>query len=326
MDTLNTMNGIYNMKDICTNNDTHMLTWTQKDYRILQSFWEMHLRFEYYISSPVYPIITTGIFYFSILVPWTIIDMYGKDWKWIQKYKIQPDNKVTWTMLRRVMSRNGWNMILYVAPFATAEWIWRKPTVLPPLAPSVFEIVWQNFAALAVFDFEFFIWHFIHHKVRFLYKHIHSIHHQYHSPNGWVAQYVHPFELLTLGFFSTTSPWVIGCHPLTTFIFQHFMVAISIDAHVGYDLPFMPHRWFPFYGGSVKHDMHHQRPLTNYAPFYNYLDQIFGTFCPPQLAGGYKSRDLQEWENQHKAKKQKLKEERDQTATLCGLHSVHKLK
>jgi len=313
------------MEDICDYNETNFLSWTHKDYRLLQSLWELHLKNEYYVSSPLYPVVTAGLMYFSVLMPWTIIDLYGKEWKWIRKYKIQPDKEVTWPMLWKVISRNCWNMILYVAPYATAEWIWRAPTVLPPLAPCVFEVVWQNLASLAVLDFEFFIWHYIHHKVRFLYKHVHSVHHEYQSPNAWVAQYIHPYELLWLGLFTATSPWVIGwfagCHPMTNFIFQNFVVVVSIDAHVGYDLPFMPHRWLPFYGGSVKHDMHHQKPLTNYAPFYTYMDQIFGTYCPPQLAGGYKTKELLDWEKKDKAKRQKLKEEKEAKKRMAFLQS-----
>ena len=63
-----------------------------------------------------------------------------------------------------------------------------------------------------------------------------------------------------------------------------------MEAHIGFDFPFLPHNLDPFklIGGSPKHDMHHQKPLTNYQPFFNHLDKMFGTYCPAMSAGGLK--------------------------------------
>jgi len=77
-----------------------------------------------------------------------------------------------------------------------------------------------------------------------------------------------------------------------------FVIQVSVDAHIGYDLPFLPHHWAPFWGGSIKHDMHHQRPLTNFQPFFNWWDRLFGTECPGQLAGGQKTKVLSDWEKE----------------------------
>lgn len=62
----------------------------------------------------------------------------------------------------------------------------------------------------------------------------------------------------------------------------------------------MPHHWFPFWGGILKHDMHHQRPLTNFQPFFNYFDRLFGTECPGVRAGGYKTPELLNWEKKNR--------------------------
>ena len=102
---------------------------------------------------------------------------------------------------------------------------------------------------------------------------------------------------------------------MTQLAFMQFSIIVSVDAHIGYDLPFLPHRWVPFWGGSIKHDMHHQRPLTNFAPFYNWWDQLFGTYCPGQNAGGYKSKALVDWE---KKKQQQQNQNRKSAAVVCG--------
>ncbi len=65
--------------------------------------------------------------------------------------------------------------------------------------------------------------------------------------------------------------------------------------------------------------MHHQKPLTNFAPFYNWWDKLFGWYCPGQLAGGYKPKDLLDWEKKNKELKAKRKAEKQrQNGTANG--------
>lgn len=75
-------------------------------------------------------------------------------------------------------------------------------------------------------------------------------------------------------------------------------ILVSVEAHIGFDFPFLLHNLDPtgIIGGSPKHDMHHQKPLTNFAPFFNHLDKLFGSFCPAMSAAGKKSKALQEYE------------------------------
>ena len=120
------------------------------------------------------------------------------------------------------------------------------------------------------------------------------------SPSCWVTQYLHPYELTVVGICTTTCPWCFGAHPLTQWSFMVLCIALSVDAHIGYDLPLSLHHWAPFWGGSIKHDMHHQRPLTNFQPFFNWFDRLFGTECPGQGASGYRPPTLVNWERKHR--------------------------
>jgi cholesterol 25-hydroxylase len=274
------------------------------EFRLLQPIWDLRLGREYYVSSPLFPIIVCVSFYFASNIPFTIFDLFGADWTWIQKYKIQPNRVVTWPAVRNAISLTVWNQILYILPVSVAQWVWTPPTELPVLAPGLWEFCWQQYAALAIFDAAYFFWHWSHHRVRWLYRHVHSVHHHYSSPSSWVTQYLHPYELITVGIVTTTSPWFFNTHPMTQWSFMLWSIIVSVDAHIGYDLPLLPHNWAPFWGGSIKHDMHHQRPLTNYQPFFNWWDRIFGTECPGQRAGGYRPKALVDWEkNQRQLRK-----------------------
>ena len=75
---------------------------------------------------------------------------------------------------------------------------------------------------------------------------------------------------------------------------------------VGFDFPWAPHHWFPFgvYGGAPKHDMHHYKPLTNFQPYFNTWDKLMGTWCPPMAAGGFKSKQLLDFEEKKRMERQ----------------------
>lgn len=273
--------------------------------RILQPMWDLRLGREEFFASPLFPVILSITFYFSLCTPFMIFDLWGKKWHWIQKYKLQPDLEVTVPQIWDTLTLTFWNHVLYVLPAAVAQWVWTPNTLLPELAPTLFEFVWHQAAALIVFDFQYYVWHSSHHYFRVLYRNIHAVHHRYHSPFCWVTQYLHPWELITVGFLTTTNTWFFNCHPLTTWSYMLLSIVVSVEAHIGFDLPFMMNNWDPlgFVGGAPKHDMHHLKPLTNFAPFFNIWDKVFGSFCPPMKAGGIKPADLLEYERKVKETK-----------------------
>lgn len=66
-----------------------------KESRILQPIWDtIRDGREDYIGSPLFPVFISVTFYFVAVLPFMIIDLYGKKWYWVQKYKIQPSKEV----------------------------------------------------------------------------------------------------------------------------------------------------------------------------------------------------------------------------------------
>lgn len=248
----------------------------------LQPVWKLFLRNGEYASSPLFPISVGVVFYFLCLLPFCFLDYFGRNWNWVRRHKIQPETEVAWSMTRDAILLTVWNQVLVVLPVSVSQAVWTPRTRLPDGAPALWEFVWQHYVALVIVDVQYYLWHVLHHRVRFLYHYVHSVHHRYSTINCWVGQYVHPWELICGGVFGTTAPWVLGCHPLTTWSFMIFLNFLSIDDHSGYDFPFVPHRWIPFYGGSARHDLHHQRPQTNLQPYFVWFDYVLGTNCVPE--------------------------------------------
>jgi sterol desaturase/sphingolipid hydroxylase (fatty acid hydroxylase superfamily) len=62
-------------------------------------------------------------------------------------------------------------------------------------------------------------------------------------------------------------------HKLSKAIHNILVTYLLVEAHSGFDLPFMSHRLFPsVFGGSILHQIHHQYGTVFFHQFFKYLD------------------------------------------------------
>lgn len=143
---------------------------------------------------------------------------------------------------------------------------------------------WQTVACQLAFyfvieDFVFYWGHRLLHT-KWLYQHVHSVHHEYATPFGLTSEYAHPAEILFLGFATILGPALTGPHLLTLWLWMSLRVLETVEAHSGFDFPWSPSNFIPFYGGADFHDYHHRCIYTksgNYASTFTYMDWLFGT-------------------------------------------------
>ena len=247
---------------------------------LLQPLWDS-LRHNYrdYLRSPLFPVVLTVSSYFFLCLPFLVCDIMGERWGWVQQFKIQPSRRPTASTLLHCAGVTLYNHVFLVLPASVAQWAWRPPVDLPDQAPSLLELIAGVIGNLLLFDFQYFIWHLLHHKIRWLYITFHAIHHNYSSPFALATQCLGGWELVTVGFWTTLNPVILRCHLLTTWTFMVLHVYVSIEDHCGYDFPWSTSRLIPFgiYGGPSKHDVHHQKPNSNFAPHFSHWDKLFGT-------------------------------------------------
>lgn len=72
-------------------------------------------------------------------------------------------------------------------------------------------------------------------------------------------------------------PFILTRHVLTLWFWLVVRLLETVEDHSGYDLPFNPTQFIPFWGGSVHHDFHHRTFDGNYASVFTFWDFIFGT-------------------------------------------------
>ncbi|KAJ8396553.1 hypothetical protein AAFF_G00016190 [Aldrovandia affinis] len=247
---------------------------------VLQPVWDYLLtNYQSTLRSPLFPILLSVSTYLLLVALFTVLDILAPTWPSINRYKIHPEKPITWENIGRTLGLTTYNHLIYIFPAAVGQWLWRPPIPLPEEAPSLTQFLLGILGCTILFDFQYYLWHLLHHKIGWLYRTFHAVHHQYHESFSLVTQYLSAWELFSVGFWTTVDPVLLQCHCLTAWGFMVFNIWISTDDHCGYDFPWSLHNLVPFglWGGSVKHDAHHQKPNTNFAPFFSHWDWLAGT-------------------------------------------------
>uniref|UniRef100_A0A8C5MDE3 Fatty acid hydroxylase domain-containing protein n=1 Tax=Leptobrachium leishanense TaxID=445787 RepID=A0A8C5MDE3_9ANUR len=262
----------WGLSEMSSSTDSHCL--------FLQPFWDCLLEnVGDLLISPFFPVLLAFSGYVCFSFPFAVVDLLGDRCQFLYQYKIQKKRQPTVMMMCLCFWRAVSNHLVYVFPVVTLSCFFMPPPALPPTAPSVWTLLGEVFSCRLLFDFQYFIWHILHHKNHWLYQKIHAVHHKYSAPFSWSSQNLGGYELMTVGFWSNNNPILLRCHPLTAWVCNLLSIWMSVNDHIGYDFPWSLSHVLPFglYGGALAHDLHHQKPETNFAPFFGHWDLIFGT-------------------------------------------------
>lgn len=145
--------------------------------------------------------------------------------------------------------------------------------------PSIWEISAQLLVYFMVEDYtNYWVHRFLHGK--WGYEKIHHVHHEYTAPIGFAAPYAHWAEVLILGIPTFLGPAIAPGHIITFWLWIALRQIEAIETHSGYDFPWSPTKYIPFYGGADHHDYHHYvggQSQSNFASVFTYCDYIYGT-------------------------------------------------
>ncbi|KAK3223056.1 hypothetical protein Dsin_010081 [Dipteronia sinensis] len=162
---------------------------------------------------------------------------------------------------------------------------------------SLIVLARQFLIAMFVMDaWQYFMHRYMHHN-KFLYRHIHSLHHRLVVPYAFGALYNHPVEGLlndTIG--GALSFLLSGMSPRASIFFFSFATIKTVDDHCGLWLPGNLFHVL-FKNNTAYHDVHHQLYGSKYnfaQPFFVVWDRILGTYMPYTLekraGGGFEAR------------------------------------
>ncbi|XP_016076240.1 PREDICTED: cholesterol 25-hydroxylase [Miniopterus natalensis] len=244
----------------------------------LQPVWDLLRTRDALTQSAFFPVIFSITTYVGFCLPFVVLDVLCPWAPALRRYKIQPDFAPTARQLLPCLGRTLGQHLVFVFPLTLLHWA-HGPALPPPEAPELLQLVCHVVFCLLLFDAEFFVWHLLHHKVPWLYRTFHKVHHQNSPSFALATQYMSVWELFSLGFFDMVNVKLLQCHPLTVLVFHVVNIWLSVEDHSGYDFPWSTHRLVPFgwYGGVVHHDLHHSQFNCNFAPYFTHWDRILGT-------------------------------------------------
>ena len=147
-------------------------------------------------------------------------------------------------------------------------------------------VPWVSFADnlwyLLALGFVLPIWHELHffcvHRLihtPFLYKWVHSVHHNSVNPSPFSSLAMHPVEHI-LYFSSVLLHLVIPSNPILALYQMHFAGFGAMVGHIGYDKIEVGHGGFDTHAYS--HYLHHKHFEVNYGDGLMPLDKLFGTW------------------------------------------------
>jgi Delta7-sterol 5-desaturase len=154
---------------------------------------------------------------------------------------------------------------VYERPLAHG-WLWLLVS-LPLL------IVWQD---------AYFYWaHRLLHT-RWLFKHVHGIHHRSRDPSPWTAFSFHPLEALVQVAIVPITLWFVPINDIVLTVFTVHYVVRNAHGHAGVET--MPRRFARHWLGgrfstTTHHHLHHETGQGNYGLWFTWWDRWCGTEC-----------------------------------------------
>ncbi len=126
----------------------------------------------------------------------------------------------------------------------------------------------------------YFYWahRFMH--LKWVFKHIHRVHHLSTNPSPLAAFSFHPLEALIEGAFVWSVVFMVPLHPAALGIFLLFSHVMNVMGHLGYELfpsGFTGKKLLGFINSSTHHNMHHRYFTSNFGLYFNFWDRLLKT-------------------------------------------------
>ena len=154
-------------------------------------------------------------------------------------------------------------MVVYRDP-AQFGWAWLAAS-LPLL------ILWHDF---------YFYWTHRWLHGRWLFRHVHSVHHRSRHPSPWAAYSFHPIEALVNGLVTPLALLVVPLHIGVLIAFGLHQILRNAHGHAAVEtMPrgFARHRFWGCFTTTTHHLLHHENYRGNYGLWFTWWDRWCGT-------------------------------------------------
>lgn len=128
-------------------------------------------------------------------------------------------------------------------------------------------------------DFYFYWTHRLMHT-RWMFRHVHAIHHRSRNPSPWAAYAFHPLEALINALMLPLALCMVPLPGIVLFIVGMHQIIRNAHGHLAVEtMPkgFTRHWLFARFTTTTHHHMHHETPHGNYGLWFTWWDRWCGT-------------------------------------------------
>lgn len=145
---------------------------------------------------------------------------------------------------------------------------------------AIWKFAFLFFVMVAIEDVWFYSIHRLMHTNKYLYKKIHSVHHQAVPPIPMDFLFAHPIEALGAAFGLILGVLVLilltgNANIYVLAAYSFYRTLHELEVHSGFQI--IPEKYLGLIGSSKHHFNHHKYHKGNYASAFTYLDKLFGT-------------------------------------------------
>lgn len=214
----------------------------------------------------------------------------GNDETFEKRGRKRPSAAIMWDQIKLAQA----SLTLYVLLPVFDEWLVEQGWT--QTYHTVAEIGgWANYAFYMVLYFALveigIYWmHRTLHTNKFLYKHVHMLHHKYNSPETltpWCSIAFHPLDGILQACPYVLCLPIVPCHYLTHFVLLFFTAVWATYIHDAMDLNIDPIM------GSKYHTVHHTHYIYNYGQVFTFCDRIWNTYREPDGPTGVPNANKQ---------------------------------
>ena len=115
---------------------------------------------------------------------------------------------------------------------------------------------------------------------RWMFRHVHGVHHRSREPSPWAAYAMHPVEAMVNGGLPLLALAVMPVQEHVLGLFVLHQVARNIHGHAAIEsLPrgFTRHWFWGRFTTTTHHHLHHETAQGNYGLWFTWWDRLFGT-------------------------------------------------
>ena len=142
------------------------------------------------------------------------------------------------------------------------------------------------FIMLLLHDIYFYVTHLASHRISWVFRRFHRIHHQSGNPTPFADIMFHPVDAVVHVGFIPLFLFTLPLHPIAIGFFVTLVLVVNALGHIGYEM--FP-RFFssplivPWVNRASLHNIHHSHVHYNFGLYFRFLDKLFKTERLPDL-------------------------------------------